>query len=141
MKLLSMFGLTSKINFFTITFIVLGMFALIQIMYVLFIYSKLAFHKSKPIDDHQNWMPISVIIAARNESDNLYENLPAILSQDYPVYEVIVVNNQSIDDSGWILNAYARQFPNLRVVELSKNKHLRPGKKLPITLAIKAAKY
>jgi poly-beta-1,6-N-acetyl-D-glucosamine synthase len=58
-------------------------------------------------------MPISVIIAARNESDNLYENLPAILSQDYPVYEVIVVNNQSIDDSGWILTAFARQFPNL----------------------------
>jgi glycosyltransferase involved in cell wall biosynthesis len=112
-----------------------------QILYVLFIYSKLAFHKSKPIDDHQNWMPISVIIAARNESDNLYENLPAILSQDYPVYEVIVVNNQSIDDSGWILTAFARQFPNLRVVELSRNKHLRPGKKLPITLAIKSAKY
>ena len=132
---------TFEINFFSIAFLVLAIFALMQVLYVLIIYAKLAFHKVKPIDEHQNWMPISVIIAARNESDNLYENLPAILSQDYPVYEVIVVNNQSIDDSGWILTAFARQFPNLRVVELSKNKHLRPGKKLPITLAIKAAKY
>ncbi len=132
---------TFEISFFTITFLALVAVVIVQILYVLFIYSKLAFHKIKPIDDHQNWMPISVIIAARNESDNLYENLPAILSQDYPAYEVIVVNNQSIDDSGWILTAYAQQFPNLRVVELSKNRHLRPGKKLPITLAIKAAKY
>jgi glycosyltransferase involved in cell wall biosynthesis len=130
-----------EISFFTITFCLLAFVVIVQIMYVLFIYSKLAFHKTKPIDDHQNWMPISVIITARNESDNLYENLPAILSQDYPAYEVIVVNNQSIDDSGWILTAYAQQFPNLRIVELSKNRHLRPGKKLPITLAIKAAKY
>jgi glycosyltransferase involved in cell wall biosynthesis len=132
---------TFEISFFTITFLALALVVIVQILYVLFIYSKLAFHKIKPIDEHQNWMPISVIIAARNESDNLYENLPAILSQDYPAYEVIVVNNQSIDDSGWILTAYAQQFPNLRIVELSKNKHLRPGKKLPITLAIKAAKY
>jgi len=71
----------------------------------------------------------------------LYENLPTILSQNYPEFEVIVVNNQSIDDSSWLLTAFCQQFPNLRVVELGRNKHLRPGKKLPITLAIKAAKY
>lgn len=132
---------TFEYDFFTLVFLALTVFGTLQLFYVLIIYRKLAFFKVKPIDEHQHWMPISVIIAARNESDNLYENLPAILSQDYPVYEVIVVNNQSIDDSSWILTAFAQQFPNLRVVELSKNKHLRPGKKLPITLAIKAAKY
>jgi cellulose synthase/poly-beta-1,6-N-acetylglucosamine synthase-like glycosyltransferase len=76
---------TFEISFFTITFLALALVVIVQLLYVLFIYSKLAFHKTKPIDDDQNWMPISVIIAARNESDNLYENLPAILSQDYPV--------------------------------------------------------
>jgi cellulose synthase/poly-beta-1,6-N-acetylglucosamine synthase-like glycosyltransferase len=86
-------------------------------------------------------MPISIIIAARNESDNLYDNLPFILTQDYPEFEVIIVNNQSVDDSAWLLKALCIQHKNLKVVEIAKNKHLLPGKKLPITLGVKAAKY
>jgi glycosyltransferase involved in cell wall biosynthesis len=125
----------------TTIFIVFCSFVLIQFLYVLFIHRKLAFYKEQPISNGTKLPPVSIIIAARNESDNLYENLPSILSQDYPEFEVIVVNNQSIDDSGWLLTAFCQQFPNLRVVELGRNKHLRPGKKLPITLAIKAAKY
>jgi len=125
----------------TTIFIVFCSFVLIQFLYVLLIHRKLAFYKEIQLPSETKLPPISVIIAARNEEDNLYENLPSILSQDYPEFEVIVVNNQSIDDSGWLLNAFCQQFPNLRVVELGKNKHLRPGKKLPITLAVKAAKY
>lgn len=125
----------------TTIFIVFCSFVLIQFLYVLFIHRKLAFYKEQPISNDTKLPPVSIIIAARNESDNLYENLPSILNQNYPEFEVIVVNNQSIDDSGWLLTAFCQQFPNLRVVELGKNKHLRPGKKLPITLAIKAAKY
>ena len=122
-------------------FIVFCSFVLIQFLYVFFIHRKLAFYKEVSAPTDSKLPPVSIIIAARNESDNLYENLPSILSQDYPEFEVIVVNNQSIDDSGWLLTAFCQQFPNLRVVELGRNKHLRPGKKLPITLAIKAAKY
>ncbi|MEN9699364.1 MAG: hypothetical protein RLZZ301_562 [Bacteroidota bacterium] len=115
--------------------------AAIQLVYVFFIYARMAFYKRQESPETTALPPISIIIAARNESDNLYDNLPSILCQDYPEFEVIVVNNQSIDDSSWILTAFARQFPNLRVVELSKNPHIRLGKKLPITLAVKAAKY
>jgi glycosyltransferase involved in cell wall biosynthesis len=125
----------------TTIFIVFCSFVLIQFLYVFFIHRKLAFYKEVPAPTESKLPPVSIIIAARNESDNLYENLPSILNQNYPEFEVIVVNNQSIDDSSWLLTAFCQQFPNLRVVELGRNKHLRPGKKLPITLAIKAAKY
>ena len=125
----------------TTIFIVFCSFVLIQFLYVFFIHRKLAFYKEVPAPTESKLPPVSIIIAARNESDNLYENLPSILNQNYPKFEVIVVNNQSIDDSSWLLTAFCQQFPNLRVVELGRNKHLRPGKKLPITLAIKAAKY
>ena len=125
----------------TTIFIVFCSFVLIQFLYVFFIHRKLAFYKEVPATTESKLPPVSIIIAARNESDNLYENLPSILNQNYPEFEVIVVNNQSIDDSSWLLTAFCQQFPNLRVVELGRNKHLRPGKKLPITLAIKAAKY
>lgn len=122
-------------------FIVFCSFVLIQFLYVFFIHRKFAFYQEIPSSPDLKLPPVSIIIAARNESDNLYENLPSILGQNYPEFEVIVVNNQSIDDSSWLLTAFCQQFPNLRVVELGRNKHLRPGKKLPITLAIKAAKY
>ena len=113
---------------------------IIQIVYVLFIHGKLCLFKNKKTEGKPQLPPVSVIISARNESDNLYENLPKILEQDYPNFEVIVVNHQSIDDSYTILNAYSQQYPNLRIIELEKSQHLKPGKKLPLTIGIKGAK-
>lgn len=111
----------------------------IQVIYVLFIYSRLAFFKSKKSEGQLP--PVSIIIAARNEADNIYENLPYILDQDYPEFEVLVVNHQSIDESKHILQAYQQQYSNLRFTQVEKSPHLRPGKKLPVTLGIKGAKY
>jgi glycosyltransferase involved in cell wall biosynthesis len=126
-------------EFFTYCFLVLCVAGFIQFLYLLFIFRRLAFFYPK--QQEQSLFPVSIIIAARDESDNLYENLPMILSQDYPEFEVIVVNHQSIDDSNWLLIAFQQQFKNLRVIDIPKNKHLRAGKKFPITLAIKGAKY
>ena len=127
-------------DFFSVIFLIFLFFVAIQLSYVVFIFLRLAFFKEKKAVA-STLMPISIIIAARNESDNLYDNLPFILTQDYPEFEVIIVNNQSVDDSAWLLKALCIQHKNLKVVEIAKNKHLLPGKKLPITLGVKAAKY
>jgi len=113
--------------------------SLAHLFFVVLVYGRLAFFKPK--ESKEEFHPISVIIAARNESDNLYENLPLILQQDYPQFEVIVVNNQSVDDSMYLLSAYQQQYPHLHVIDVAKSKHLLPGKKLPITLGVKGAKY
>ena len=127
-------------DLFSVIFLIFFFFVAIQLSYVVFIFLRLAFFKEKkPVAS--TLLPISIIIAARNESDNLYDNLPFILTQDYPEFEVIIVNNQSVDDSAWLLKALCLQHKNLKVVEIGKNKHLLPGKKLPITLGVKAAKY
>lgn len=125
----------------TLLFGLFSLAALIQLLYTFFVHGKMAFFKEKPLLDLSELPPITVIIAARNEADNLFENLPYILQQNYPVFEVIVINNQSIDDSFHLLHAYQQQYPNLRIIEVAKNKHLKPGKKLPITLGVKGAKY
>jgi len=127
-------------EFFTYCFFAMCFAAFLQLIYLLFIYARLSFYKN-PILDDKPLVPVSVIIAARNESDNLYENLPHILEQNYPEFEVIVVNHQSIDDSNWLLFAFKQQYKNLKVIDIPKNKHLRAGKKFPITMAIKGAKY
>ena len=127
-------------DLFSVIFLIFLFFVAIQLSYVAFIFLRLAFFKEKKTVA-STLKPISIIIAARNESDNLYDNLPFILTQDYPEFEVIIVNNQSVDDSAWLLKALCLQHKNLKVVEICKNKHLLPGKKLPITLGVKAAKY
>ena len=114
---------------------------LLQFAYLLFIHLRFLLFKPKELIPNQEFPPLSVIVAARNESENLYELIPLILEQEYPNFEIIVVNNQSMDDSKWLLKAYQRQYSNLHVVELEKNHHLRPGKKLPLTLAVRAASF
>lgn len=123
----------------TILFFTFGLMVLIQLLYVLFVFGRLAFFKPK--ERHAALPPLSVIIAARNEADNIYENLPFILDQDYSEFEVIVVVNQSVDESKHILQAYQQQFQNLRFTIVEKSPHLRPGKKLSVTIGIKSARY
>lgn len=115
--------------------------AFIHLIYVLLIHGRLAFFKEKSKLSEDDLPGVSVLIAARNEADNLFENLPLILEQDYPEFEVIVINHQSVDETSHLLSAYQRQYPHLHVIELTRNQHLRPGKKLPITLGVKGARY
>ena len=122
---------------FPLIFVVFILAATIQFLFTSIIHGRLSFYKKNDYKQTKKAIPVSIIIAARNDSDNLYENLPSILEQDYPEFEVIVVNNQSIDESGWLLTAFQQQFKNLRVVELEKNKHLRPGKNCQLHLPLK----
>lgn len=124
---------------------ILGLFVfftgtiILQLYYVLFIFRGLAFYKSLPKRKIAE-IPVSIIIAARNESRSIQDNLRFILEQEYSNFEVIVVNNNSIDDSAQILSELKKEFNVLQVVELNNPKHIRQGKKLPLTLGIKAAK-
>lgn len=86
-------------------------------------------------------LPVSVIISARNEVKNLTDNLPAILEQDYPNFEVIVVNDCSSDDSDLVLNEMKERYPHLRVVTKTEHVRFKTGKKFALTLGIKAAAH
>ena len=123
-----------------LVFLLFVFFILIQLMYLFFIYMRFAIYNKKMETVNNDFTPsVSIIIAARNESDNLFQNLPMILSQDYPNFEVIVVNHQSIDESYNVLNALKLSHKNLKIIEVERSKHLGNGKKLPLTLGIKSA--
>ncbi len=109
------------------------------LLYVLFFWMRFAFYRVPKILSTET-PPVSVIIAARNEEDNLYQNIELILNQDYPDFEVIVVNHQSVDNSKHFLMDLQKKYKHLRIIEIEKNRHLKVGKKLPITLGVKAAK-
>ncbi|MDR2564442.1 MAG: glycosyltransferase, partial [Prevotellaceae bacterium] len=77
---------------------------------------------------------------ANNKSKNLEENLPAILTQNHPKFEVIVVNDGSEDGSDDLLNILRKQYSNLEVRNLVTN-NLLHGKALALGVGIKAARY
>jgi len=127
----------SPISFLFILFLATSSFVF---LFNLIFWWRFVFFKSKP-ETNLSCAGVSVIIAARNEEDNLYNNLEYILTQDYPEFEVIVVNHQSSDDTKHILGALQKQYTHLKVIEIERNRHLKIGKKLPITLGVKGAKY
>lgn len=84
-------------------------------------------------------LPISVIICARNEAANLSKNLPFIFTQKGVNFEVIVVNDCSLDNSDEVLREFKRIHPNLKVVVKQEHPRFKTGKKFAATLGIKAA--
>ncbi len=62
---------------------------------------------------------VSILIAARNEAAKLPQSLPTILAQDYPRYEVIVVDDRSRDATPQILHEFAQKHKNLQVIHVT----------------------
>ena len=128
-------------NWRLLIFIAFATTAFLQIFYYLFFFSRLAFHKQKKIETSQTH-PVSVVICARDEAGNLATNLPGVLVQDYKTtHEVIVVNDNSYDDSKYLLEELKRTFKQLNVIELTQEAKLIPGKKYPLAVGIKSAKH
>lgn len=86
-------------------------------------------------------LPVSVIICAKNEDENLTEFLPKILTQNYPEFEVIVVNDCSWDNTENVIDEFAKIFPNLRKTTIKEDPYYKHGKKFAMLVGIKAAKY
>ena len=136
----SMYFSQEQLFWFTIILLTLfGVSLLIQLYFTIWIHGSLL--KKNKSEDLVSLPHVSIIIAARNEASNLTKNLETILTQDYPNFEVVVINHQSIDDSKYVLHAYKQRFPNLKVIELERNHHQKVGKKLPLSVGIKGAKY
>ena len=112
---------------------------LIQCYYYLFIYLRVSTFKKRHVkSDHD---PVSVIICARNESENLKKNLPSILNQVYPDFQVVVVNDGSTDDSEELLAEFKTRFKNLYVTQINHTHKYPHAKKLAQTVGIKAARH
>ena len=124
-----------------IIFLAFCIITFIQLFYYLFFFLRLAIFKTRPKTISQTH-PVSVIICARDEAENLVKNLPGALVQEYKTtHEVIVVNDNSLDESKYILEEYQREFKQLQLVELKQEARFIPGKKFPLSIGIKTAKH
>lgn len=122
--------------------ILLAVYALatiMQLFYYWFFFARFAFFKAKKTTGA---LPsVSVVISAKNEFRNLKNNLPDILNQDYPEFEVVVVNDASNDETSVLLEDFAKEYPRLNIVKLHQNLNFFSGKKFPLSLGIRSAKH
>lgn len=136
MKLAEFFSDPGKL-----VFLVFCIITFVQLFYYLFFFLRLALFKSQPKNITQTH-PVSVIICARDEAANLVKNLPGALVQEYrTTHEVIVVNDNSLDESKYILEEFQRRFKQLHLIELKQEARFIPGKKYPLSVGIKTAKH
>ena len=97
--------------------------------------------QSNSLEQNLGKLPVSIIICARNEDDNLTEFLPKILVQNYDEFEVVVVNDCSMDNTENVIDEFAKIFPNLKKVTIKEDDYYKHGKKYAVLIGIKGAKY
>ena len=84
--------------------------------------------------------PVSVVLVAHNEGAFLKENLVYLLEQDYPDFEVVVVDYLSHDDTHFVLKLCKDNYPNLKVVNFKDDVNMFYGRKYPLSIGIRSAK-
>jgi cellulose synthase/poly-beta-1,6-N-acetylglucosamine synthase-like glycosyltransferase len=127
-----------KSTLLLVIFCIFSSAAAVELFYYLFFY--LSVYLRRPQETKRTGMPVSIIICARNEAENLQNFLPAVLEQDYPDYEVIVVNDCSEDNSYEVLGKYLKQYPHLRISTVNKDPKFTHNKKFAQFIGIKASK-
>ncbi len=124
----------------TILFFALVLLTGVLLFYYLYFFSRLAFYN--PVEEAVSVQsPLSVIVCAKNEEKNLLENIPLLLQQQYAEpYEVLIVNDNSEDDTKMTMQWMARENKGLRVINMEREAKWNVGKKYPLSIGIHEAK-
>lgn len=110
------------------------------IYYVLFTTPLLS--KKKKKKKELNNPPISVLICAKNEAENIRTFLPSIISQNYQgSFEIVLINDRSTDTTGDVFKEFAEKHDSIKVVTIDDCENFWGNKKYALTLGIKAASH
>ncbi|MEZ0540165.1 glycosyltransferase [Fibrella arboris] len=114
----------------------------IQVLCLLFLFARTAFRPvSAPAGASPSAPGVTIVVCANNEHDNLLELLPMLTAQDYPLFEVLVMDDRSTDLSDVLLEELVPLLPNLRYIRVDvEAAHVTP-KKYALTIAMKKAMY
>lgn len=110
----------------------------IQLSYYLGVFGKFAFAKAQKITPKR--IPISVIVCAKNEEENVAKFIPLLAEQNYPDFEIVLIDDASSDTTLDIFEGFEKQYSNIRLVKVENNEAFWGNKKYALTLGIKAAK-
>lgn len=117
---------------------VFGVVALINCCYY-FLFSKFSTLRLSKKNTSEKY-PISLIVCAKNEAENLRKHIPLWQAQNYPNYDIILINDASVDDTLEVIESFAATDPRIQVVNVKNNEAFWANKKYALTLGIKRSK-
>ncbi len=109
----------------------------LQFLYYVVVFGKFAYYKAKKQTPKR--IPVSVIVCAKNEEENVRRFLPLLAEQDYPDFEIVLIDDASSDETLEVFEEFERQYRNIRLVKVANNEAFWGNKKFALTLGIKAA--
>lgn len=121
----------------TVIFYIFVGCTVVQICYYLS-FSSFLFSAKKDRKTNKN-IPISVIICAKNEAENLRNFLPFVINQNYKNFEIVLINDASTDSTLAIMEVYAKKHNKIKIVNVENTDAFWENKKYALTLGIKAA--
>jgi len=111
---------------------------LINCAYLL-LFSRFSFLQPKEVISSEEY-PISLIVCAKNEAENLKINIPLWQQQSYSNFELILINDSSYDDTLGVMESFAKDDTRIKIVNVENNEAFWGNKKYSLTLGIKAAR-
>jgi len=123
----------------------LGLFILSSIITILYYLGFLTFTSNPSTQETatairgEGHIAVSVIVCAKNEAENLQNFIPKILEQNYPDFELILINDASLDSSLEVMESFQQRDPRVKIVNVQNNETFWANKKYALTLGIKRA--
>jgi glycosyltransferase involved in cell wall biosynthesis len=124
-------------SFLLVLFYILWGVLLLQVFYYLFIFGKFSFGKIAKIE--RSTYPISVIVCAKNEEENVKKYLPLLANQNYSDFEIVLIDDASSDETLDYFEEFEKQHSNIKLVKVQNNEAFWGNKKFALTLGIKAS--
>lgn len=112
---------------------------LLQMLFHWGVFSRLAFFKPSDETPNESVEPVSVIVCSHNSYETLAELVPVVLDQDYPNFELVVVNDCSEDETEQYLQELSLREKRVKVVNITQHLNFFHGKKYPLSIGIKSA--
>jgi glycosyltransferase involved in cell wall biosynthesis len=110
----------------------------IQLFYYLGVFGKFAFGRPQSIVPKN--LPVSVIVCAKNEEENVKKYIPLLAEQNYPDFEIVLIDDASSDETLEVFEQFEKEYSNIRLVKVENNEAFWGNKKYALTLGIKASK-
>ena len=104
---------------FDILFYTFVTVTIIQLVFYSIIFSRFVSYKHEP--QKQKNIAVSVLVCAKNESENLKEFIPLILKQNYPTFELVLINDGSNDDTLEVMKSFQASHNNIKIIIFSRS--------------------
>lgn len=113
--------------------------SMLNFIYYLF-FLKFSFRKQQKTSSESTF-PVSVIVCSKNDGENLKLFIPSILEQDHQEFELILVNDASIDNTLEVMEAFQKLDSRVKIVDVVNNEAFWGNRKYALTLGIKKASH